>query len=141
MFRASFISRLPPSLQIHLSGTEMGNIKELTQTADRLWLCHGPQMVAAVQAQQEQGEEPEETVAAVAWQKRGPPSKKGEGSNSTQQFSSRSGQRQQRGGQRGGQRGKQEASNTSKWVCFKHFRFGSRAHFCEDEERCSFSGN
>ena len=84
MFRASFISRLPPSLQIHLSGTEMGDIKELTQTADRLWLCHGPQTVAAVQAQLETAEEPEETVAAVTWQRRGP---KGEGSSPAQQSS------------------------------------------------------
>ena len=140
MFRASFISRLPSSLQIHLSGTEMGDIRELTQNADHLWLCHGPQMVAAVQAQQEPGEEPEETVAAVAWQKRGPPSKKGEESSSTQQGGGRNGQRQR--GQRGGQKGRQEtSSSSSKWVCFKHSRWGSKAHFCEDEERCSFSGN
>ena len=54
MFRASFISRLPSSLQIHLSGAEMGDLRELTQQADRLWLCHGPQPVAAVSSQQEE---------------------------------------------------------------------------------------
>ena len=94
-----------------------------------------------MQAQQEPGEEPEETVAAVAWQKRGPPSKKGEENGSTPQSGSRSDRRQWKGGRKGGQRDKQEASITSKWVCFKHSRWGSKAHFCEDEERCSFSGN
>jgi len=79
MFRASFISRLPPSLQIHLSGAEMGDLRELTQNADRIWLCHGPQPVAAVSVQQEETEETEETVAAVMWKGKGPPRKKGEG--------------------------------------------------------------
>ena len=63
----------------------MSDIKELTQTADRLWLCHGPQPVAAVQAQLETEEDPEEMVATVAWQRRGPPGKKGEGISSAQQ--------------------------------------------------------
>ena len=75
MFRASFISRLPPSLQIHLSGTEMGNIKELTQTADCLWLFHSPQPVAAVQIQPEREEEWWESVGAITWKGRGPPAR------------------------------------------------------------------
>jgi len=92
MFRALFISRLPSSLQIHLSGAEMGDLRELTQQADRLWLCHGPQPVAAVAVQQEELEEAEETVAAVTWKGKGPPNKKGEGAPN------------QQSGQRGGWR-------------------------------------
>jgi len=147
MFRASFISRLPSSLQIHLSGAEMGDLRELTQQADRLWLCHGPQPVAAVSVQQDELEETEETVAAVTWKGKGPPSKKGEGAPS-QQSGQRGGKRGGWSGRRGGQSGQrgqrggqQEASSSSKWVCFKHSTFGARAYFCEDEERCTFSGN
>ena len=123
MFRASFISRLPSSLQIHLSGAEMGDLRELTQQADRLWLCHGPQPVAAVSSQQEEQEEPEETVAAIPWKGKGPPSKKGEGPHN-QQSGQRGGKRGgwsgRRSGQRGQRGGQQEASSSSKWVCFKH---------------------
>ena len=146
MFRASFISRLPSSLQIHLSGAEMGDLRELTQQADRLWLCHGQQPVAAVSSlEQQEMEEPEETVAAMPWKGKGPPSKKGEGppSQQSQQSGQRTGGKRggwsgRRGGQRGQRGGQQEAS---KWVCFKHSQFGARAYFCEDEERCTFSGN
>jgi len=146
IFRASFISRLPPSLQIHLSGAEMGDLRELIQQADRLWLCHSPQPVAAVSVQQEEPEEAEETVAAVTWKGKGPPNKKGEGAPNQQSgqrggwSGKRGGWSGQRGGQRG-QRGGQQETNSSKWVCFKHSRFGSWAHFCEDEERCKYSGN
>ena len=111
MFRASFISRLPPLLQIHLSRTEMGDIKELTQAADRLRLCHGPQLVAAVQVQQETEEELEETVAAVTWKGRGPPSKKAEGSSSAQQSGGRSGSGKQGGGQQ--KKNKKKATSSS----------------------------
>ena len=144
MFRASFMSRLPSSLQIHLSGAEMGDLRELTQQADRLWLCHGPQPVAAVSSQQEEQEEPEETVAAIPWKGKGPPSKKGEcppNQQSGQRGSKRGGWSDRKGGQRGQRGGQQEASSRSKWVCFKHSTFGARAYFCEDEERCTFSGN
>ena len=148
MFRASFISRLPSSLQIHLSGAEMGDLRELTQQADRLWLCHGPQPVAAVSSQLEEQEEQEETVAAIPWKGKGPPSKKGEGppSQQSQQSGQRTGGKRggwsgRRGSQRGQRGGQQEASSSSKWVCFKHSQFGARAYFCEDEERCTFSGN
>jgi len=145
MFRASFISRLPSSLQIHLSGAEMGDLRELTQQADRLWLCHGQQPVAAVSSlEQQEMEEPEETVAAMPWKGKGPPSKKGEGppnQQSGQRGGKRGGWSGRRGGQRGQRGGQQEANSSSKWVCFKHSTFGARAYFCEDEERCTFSGN
>ena len=99
--------------------------------------------MAAVNIQQEETEETEETVAAVTWKGKGPPSKKGEGA-STQQSGGQSGQRGGRSGQKGGQRGQrggQQETSSNKWVCFKHSRFSSRAHYCEDEERCTYSGN
>ena len=114
------------------------NISELVKKppGNNAYTTLKSRVLAAVNLQKEETEEAE--VAAVTWKGKGPPSKKGEGS-STQQSGSRGGQRQR--GRRGGQKDKQEASNTSKWVCFKHLRWGSKAHVCEDEERCSFSGN
>ena len=45
-FRAAFTMRLPVTIQAHLTGTELTDIKELAQLADRLWRCHGPQVGA-----------------------------------------------------------------------------------------------
>ena len=49
LFRGAFTMRLPVAIQAHLAGTELTDIKELAQMADRLWLCHGPMPVAAVE--------------------------------------------------------------------------------------------
>ena len=38
-FRAAFTMRLPPTIQAHLTGTELTDLKELAQLADRLWEC------------------------------------------------------------------------------------------------------
>ena len=46
--------RLPVVIQAHLAGTELTDLKELAQMADRLWLCHGPQTVAAVAVEEHQ---------------------------------------------------------------------------------------
>ena len=55
--RAAFTMRLPVTIQAHLTGTELTDIKELAQLADRLWQCHGPQAVAAVPVDDGQSEE------------------------------------------------------------------------------------
>ena len=44
--------RLPVTIQAHLTGTELTDIKELW-----LWQCHGPQAVAAVPVDDGQSEE------------------------------------------------------------------------------------
>ena len=36
-FRAAFTRRLPPTIQAHLTNTELTDLKELAQLADRLW--------------------------------------------------------------------------------------------------------
>ena len=33
--------RLPATIQAHLAGTELTDLKELAQLADRLWQCDG----------------------------------------------------------------------------------------------------
>ena len=61
--------RLPVANQAHLAGTELTDLKELAQMADRLWLCHGPQPVAAVEEVQSE-EDDEDVVAALHGKKR-----------------------------------------------------------------------
>ena len=39
-FRAAFTIRLPLTIQAHLTGTELTDLKELAQLADRLWQCN-----------------------------------------------------------------------------------------------------
>ena len=50
-FRAAFTMRLPPTIQAHLTGMELTDLKELAQLAqlaDRLWQCNPSQPVVAV---------------------------------------------------------------------------------------------
>ena len=47
-FRAA---SLPPTIQAHLTGMELTDLKELAQLADRLWQCNPSQPVAAVRAE------------------------------------------------------------------------------------------
>ena len=42
-FRAAFTMRLLVTIQAHLTGTELTDIKELAHLVDRLWQCHDPQ--------------------------------------------------------------------------------------------------
>ena len=44
-FRDAFTMRLPPTIQAHLTGTELTDLKELAQLADRLWHCNPSQPV------------------------------------------------------------------------------------------------
>ena len=56
-FRAAFTMRLPVAIQAHLAGTELTDLKELAQMANCLWLCHGPQPVAAIPVEEYKSEE------------------------------------------------------------------------------------
>ena len=66
--------RLPPTIQAHLTGTEITDLKELVQLADRLWQCNPSQPLAAVAVEQQSDEESSEVVAAMPAKKR-PPNK------------------------------------------------------------------
>ena len=56
-FRAAFTMRLPATIQAHLAGTELTDLKELAQLANRLWQCNGPQAVAAVTTEEDQSDD------------------------------------------------------------------------------------
>ena len=76
-FRVAFTMRLPVTIQAHLTGTELTDIKELAQLADRLWQCHGPQAVAAVPLDDRQSEEDTGEVFAAVPARRRPQQKQG----------------------------------------------------------------
>ena len=128
LFRGAFTMRLPVAIQAHLAGTELTDIKELAQMADRLWLCHGPMPVAAVEELQSE-DDCNDVVAAI-------PAKK--------QF-----QRKQGGHPKGqqsskGRQGQQVAGSNAregKSLCWIHERHGKKACFCADENSCTWSGN
>ena len=61
--------RLPPTIQAHLTGTELTDLKELAQLADPLWQCNPSQSVAAVAAEL-QSEVESEVAAAMPAKKR-----------------------------------------------------------------------
>ena len=69
-FRAAFTMRLLVTIQAHLTGTELTDIKELAQLADKLWQCHGPQVVGAVPVDNWQSEEDTGEVCAAFLAKR-----------------------------------------------------------------------
>ena len=60
------ITRVASHIQVHLAGSEMEDMKKLALAANWLWLCHGPQHVAAVQDL-----DVEEAVAAVSSRPKG----------------------------------------------------------------------
>ena len=69
-FRVAFTMRLPPTIQAHLTGTELTDLKELAQLADRLWQCNPSQLVEAVAVELQSEEESSEVMAAMMAKKR-----------------------------------------------------------------------
>ena len=128
-FRAAFTMRLPVVIQAHLAGTELTDLKELAQLADRLWQCHEPQTVAAVAVEEDQSDDGSKVVASLPARRR---------------------PQQKQGGPQGhnkGQQGPHVAGNKSgkasdgKYLCHTHAKYGEDAFHCADKRRCTWSGN
>ena len=64
-FRATFTMRLPATIQVHLAGTKLTDLKELAQLADRLWQCNTPQPVAAILTEGVQSDDKSSEVVAA----------------------------------------------------------------------------
>ena len=110
--------RLPPTIQAHLTGTELTDLKELAQLADRLWQCNPSQPVASVAAELQSDEE-SKVVAAMLAKKR--PTNK---HYKSQQH--------------------KPTNNTTgkvKFICYKHAKYGEDAHDCADRKNCTWSEN
>ena len=117
-FRAAFTMRLPQTIQAHLTGTELTDLKELAQLADRLWQCNPSQPVAAVAAELQSDQE-SEVVAAMLAKKR--PTNKHYKSQQHKPTSNKTGK--------------------VKFICYKHAKYGEDAHDCADRKNCTWSGN
>ena len=128
-FRAAFTMRLPATIQAHLAGTELTDLKELAQLADRLWQCNGPQTVAAVTTEEDQSDDSGEVVATLP-AKRWPQKKQGgpQGHNKGQQGPKKDGNKSGKAG--GGSS-----------LCWRHARYGEDAFWCVNKKTCSWSGN
>ena len=120
--------RLPVAIQAHLAGTELTEIKELAQMADRLWQCHGPAPVAAVE--ELQSDDNNGDVVAAIPDKKQFQKKKGGHSKGQQGSSGRQGQ-QAAGGK----------SREGRSLCWIHEKYGKKARYCADESSCTWSGN
>ena len=65
-FRAAFTMRLPATIQAHLAGTELTDLKELAQLADRLWQCNTPQPVVAIPVEMQSEDKSGEFLAGMS---------------------------------------------------------------------------
>ena len=143
LFRGAFTMRLPVAIQAHLAGTELTDIKELAQMADRLWQSHGPQPVAAVEEVQSE-EDDEDVVAALQGKKRFQQShpKDQRGYQGRQVAGGGAGGGKSQRGYQGRQvaGGKAGRSKEDNFLCQKHATYGEAAWYCEDED-CTWSEN
>ena len=135
--------RLLVAIQAHLASTELTDFKELAQMADRLWLCHSPQPVAAVEEVQSE-EDDEDVVATLHGKKRIQQShpKDQRGYQGRQVASGASGGGKSQRGYQGRQvaGGKASRSTEDNFLCRKHATYGEAAYYCEDED-CTWSEN
>ena len=109
--------RLPLTIQAHLTGKELTDLKELAQLADHLWQCNCSQPVAAV-ADELQSDKETEVVAMLA--KKSPTSKH----YKSQQHKTTS-----------------NKAGKVKLLCWKHAKFGEDALSCADKKTCTWSEN
>ena len=119
LFKAAFTMRLPVTIQVHLVGTELTDLKELVQLADCLWQCNTPQSVAAVPAELQSDDQIGEVVAAMPAKKQ--PTNKHYKGQQNKPASSKAGK--------------------MKFIWFKHTKYGEDAFDCADKRNCTWSGN
>ena len=117
--RAAFTMRLPATIQAHLTDTELTDLKERAQLADRLYQCKPSQPVAVVMAELQSDKESSKVVAAMPAKKR--PTNKHYKSQQNKPTSSKTGK--------------------VNFICFKHAKYGEVTQECADRKNCTWSGN
>jgi hypothetical protein len=137
LFRALFLTRLPPELRVHLESQETASLKALALRADQLWqtLAAKQAVLAAQFGELEMADHEEEVVAAVRpkfFQKK---AKKTTGGDK--------GKGQQDGGGGGQADGKPKASKATVTIqlCWRHAKYGASAYRCADTDNCQYQGN
>jgi hypothetical protein len=110
-FRAAFIKRLPAELQVHLSGSESVELKELAQRADQLWATHRRPSPLAALDQHGGGQVAEEETLLAAVQSKA------------------------------AGKGKQFLKKKKQLItyCYLHHKFGKEARRCDNPEVCMWN--
>jgi len=129
LFKKIFLDRLPSNVRTHVQAAAGGqDCQQLAASADGFWLaCNRPGVAAAVQSSPSATSPKDaeladltDAIAAVSFKKKPPQQRK---------FSQRTPAR------------KSGPAKVAGFVCWKHIKYGDKAHNCDDETRCSYSGN
>jgi hypothetical protein len=132
LFKAHFLTRLPPEIRVHLEAVEDSLLKQLALWADQLWLTlvARQQAVVAVVQEQEQGDETDGMLAALR----------------TKFFQKNKGRKGASGGDGqaaaaadGGKEACKKLVNLN--LCWWHAKFGSKAFRCADKASCQWQEN
>jgi hypothetical protein len=139
LFKALFLTRLPPEIRVLLEPKEYNDLKQLATHADQKWLTLETRQrvtAAAVQPDMLAEEEQADPVAAVGkfqkYKPKGKQQQESKGATASQAATSAGSS----GGNGGG--GKKSVALT---ICWKHAKFGSKAFNCADPSGCQWPEN
>jgi hypothetical protein len=136
LFKALFLTRLPPEIRVLLEPGEFTGLKQLATKEDQLWLTLATKQFAAVVQQDSlQTDEEAKPVASVSGRrfKHKPKAK------AAPEQSNQAAPVQQSGGVSGGNAGGKKS--VSLMICWKHAKFGSKAFSCADSGSCQWPEN
>lgn len=142
LFKAVFLTRLPDDIRNHVAvlARDMAS-RPLAAHADQLWFARNTRRAASARAvmavadpgvlvEASSGGLDDLTVAVAAL-----------GVANRQKKQRGGGRGRGRGGGRGAGRTAGDAGKAAPYVCWRHCEYGSRAYNCEDEQKCTWSGN
>jgi hypothetical protein len=140
LFKALFLTRLPPEIRVLLEPEEFADLKQLATRADQLWLTLAARQFAAtatatatVQPDTLVSEEDADTVAAVAGKRQRFQRRKQKPADAPGPSSAAAA-----AGSAAGGSSKQSVALS---ICWKHARFGSKAYSCADAGTCQWPEN
>jgi hypothetical protein len=132
LFKAHFLTRLPPEIRVYLEAVEDIPLKQLALRADQLWLTLAARQhaVAAAVQEQEQGDETEGMLAALRTKffQKGKARKGASGGDGQAAMAAD-----------GGKEAGKKLVNLK--LCWRHAKFGSKAYRCADKASCQWPEN
>jgi hypothetical protein len=141
LFKALFLTRLPPEIRVLLEPEEYADLKQLATRADQLWLTLAARQFATAAAVQPDAlvpEEEAETLAAVGGRRQRFQRKKSKPSDTAAAGPTGTTAGGQGSSPATASGGKQSVSLT---ICWKHAKFGSKAFNCADANTCQWPEN
>jgi hypothetical protein len=136
LFRAMFLTRLPPEIRVHLETAEDVGLKRMALRADQLWVTLAAKkqaVMAAVEAQLSD-EGPDDMLAAI----RGKFFVKGKQKKSVAADSAAAGQS---AATDGAAAAGAKPKIVSLQLCWRHAKYGSKAFRCADKSACQWPEN